>query len=66
LFVSITILPARGSTGTVRWFFSEIVTMTMSPAFAASTTVAARAFGPSSATSAVNVSGPRELLMTTS
>src|SRR5579864_9115271 len=38
----------------------------MSPAFAASNAVAARAFGPSSATSAVKVSGPRELLITTS
>ncbi len=43
--------------------FSGIVTTTMSPAFAASTTIAARACGPSSATSKVNVSGPRELLM---
>src|SRR5208337_980120 len=37
----------------------------MSPAFAASTAVAARAFGPSSAMSADKVSGPRELLITT-
>ena len=44
----------------------RMVTTTMSPAFAASAAVAARAFGPSSATSAARVSGPRELLITTS
>src|SRR6266851_2324082 len=37
----------------------------MSPAFAASNAIAARAVGPSSATSADKVSGPRELLITT-
>src|SRR5438132_4593869 len=37
----------------------------MSPAFAASTAVAARALGPSSATSADRVLGPRELRITT-
>src|SRR5436190_8168113 len=37
----------------------------MSPAFAASMAVAARAFGPSSATSVDKVCGPRELLITT-
>src|SRR5439155_15635578 len=37
----------------------------MSPAFAASPAVAARALGPSSATSADRVLGPRELLITT-
>jgi hypothetical protein len=37
----------------------------MSPAFAASAAVAARALGPSSATSADSVPGPRELLITT-
>src|SRR6476660_5773926 len=37
----------------------------MSPAFAASGGVAARALGPSSATRPDSVSGPRELLMTT-
>jgi hypothetical protein len=38
----------------------------MSPGFAASTAVAAPTFGPSSATRADKVSGPRELLMMTS
>ena len=38
----------------------------LSPARAASTTVPARALGPSSATSAVRLPGPRELLSTTS
>src|SRR4051812_36369536 len=38
----------------------------MSPAWAASSGVAARARGPSSATRSFSVSGPRELLTTTS
>src|SRR5262245_23594752 len=38
----------------------------MSPARAASSGVVARALGPSSSTSAASVSGPRELLITTS
>jgi len=42
-----------------------MVTTTMSPELATSVAVAARAFGPSSATSAAKLSGPRELLITT-
>ena len=60
-----TIFPASGAAGTVPMLFSGMVTTTISPAVAASTTAAARALGPSSATSEVSVSGPRELLMTT-
>src|SRR4030088_1175245 len=43
-----------------------MATTTMSPAAAASSTVAARAPGPSALTTSLRVSGPRELLSTTS
>src|SRR5882762_8339088 len=61
-----TILPARGNTGTWPMFFSGIVTTTMSPRSAVSVGLAARALGPSSSTRPFSVSGPRELLITTS
>src|SRR5438477_7440657 len=61
-----TSLPASGSTGTLRYARSGTLTSTMSPACAASAGVAARARGPSSSTSSLSVSGPRELLSTTS
>ena len=64
--MSTTTLPARGSTGTERYLPSGMVTTTSSPARAASSGVAAQAFSPSSFTSPASVSGPRELLSTTS
>jgi hypothetical protein len=63
---SITTFPWSGLTGTVPMAFKGILTTTMSPAAAVSVGVAARAWGPSSAMSGASVSGPRELLITTS
>src|SRR3954451_5635869 len=61
-----TILPASGAGGRSPMLLSGIVTTTISPASAASRGELARARGPSSLTSSFNVSGPRELLTTTS
>ena len=63
--MSRTILPASGSTGTVLYALSGTVTITKSPV-AASAVVPAVAFGPRSAARASRLSGPRELLITTS
>src|SRR6478752_4010060 len=61
-----TTLPANGATGTVSTARNGIDTTTTSPASAASAAVAARARSPISDTRSASVSGPRELLMTTS
>src|SRR5882757_3519467 len=61
-----TVLPTRGSLGTVPIAPTGIVTTTQSPAAAACAGVAARACGPSSSTRSESVCGPRELLSTTS
>ena len=56
--------PANRSAGRLGMFFSGMVTMTTSPARAASSTVTALA--PVSAARAASVSGPRELATETS
>src|ERR1700677_1736038 len=61
-----TVLPTRGSRGTVPMAPTGIVTTTQSPAAAACSGGAARACGPNSATRAESVCGPRDLLSTTS
>src|ERR1700742_2315374 len=60
-----TALSTTGRTGTWLMAASGVATTTMSPASAVSSTLSARAVGPSSATRSFSVSGPRELLITT-
>src|SRR4051812_41886920 len=61
-----TTLPANGSTGTCAYALSGMVTTTRSPRSAAPSVVSAEARSPRSATTSTSVSGPRELLSTTS
>src|SRR5690606_11811942 len=63
---SITVLPASSATGSRSWALSGKDARTRSAARAVSAGVAARARGPSSATRAASVSGPREVLRMTS